>query len=80
MVFWLGFYLFFFILSVAIGYHKGNLIAGVLLGYVLGPIGVALMCFSKDRKHTYCSSCHAQILQKDYFCPRCQARQARFSV
>lgn len=74
MIFWLSFYTFFFIVSVYIGYCKGNLIAGVLLGYVLGPIGFILMCMSKDRKHIECPSCHAYIHKNSYFCPECRSK------
>ncbi|MGF1693169.1 hypothetical protein [Photobacterium kagoshimensis] len=74
IVFWLCFYLFFFILAVAIGYHKGNLVAGILLGYVLGPIGVLLLCLSKDRKHITCPYCDAQIHKRSYFCPKCREK------
>jgi len=75
MLFWLGFYLFFFLLSTYIGYQKGNLVAGILLGYVLGPIGVICIYLSKDRKHMICQSCNSKIHVKSYFCPQCKTKQ-----
>ncbi|PSW18263.1 hypothetical protein C9I98_17270 [Photobacterium sanctipauli] len=72
MFFWFCFYLVFFCISVAIGYQKGNLIAGVLLGYVLGPVGALLMYMSKDRKHIECPECHQSIHKNSYYCPKCQ--------
>lgn len=74
IIFWLCFYLFFFALSVYIGRRKGNLIAGVLLGYVLGPIGALLMYFSKDRRHVTCPSCQQLIEKNAYICPHCRSK------
>ena len=74
IVFWFLFYLAFFCLSTYLGYQKGNLIAGILLGYVLGPIGALLIYMSKDRKHITCPSCHAEIHKRSYICPKCQVK------
>ena len=74
IVFWFLFYLAFFCLSTYLGYQKGNLIAGILLGYVLGPIGALLMYMSKDRKHISCPSCQAEINKRSYICPKCHAK------
>ena len=73
-LFWFSFYAFFFFISSVIGYQKGHFIAGVLLGYVLGPIGALLMYFSKDKKHIACGSCQAEIHHKSYYCPKCNAQ------
>jgi ribosomal protein L40E len=77
MIFWLGYYLFFFSISVLIGLFKGHLIAGVLLGYVLGSAGVVLMYLSKDRKQVICSHCNASINITSYLCPECKTKQLR---
>ncbi|NOH47335.1 hypothetical protein F0262_04605 [Vibrio rotiferianus] len=72
MVFWLGFYLFFLCLSTFVGYLKNNVIAGVLLGYVLGPIGFLLLLLSQDRKHGRCPYCQRKVNVQAYFCPHCE--------
>lgn len=72
MVFWLCFYGFFMVAATMVGYHKNNLIAGVLLGYVLGPIGLMLMIMSKDRRHGACPHCSAKVDLHAYYCPRCE--------
>ncbi len=77
MMFWLGFYLLFFFSSVLIGLINGHLIAGVLLGYLLGPIGVVLMYLSKDKKHMICSHCNASINVNSCLCPQCKTKQLR---
>ncbi len=74
MVFWLSFYGCFLMLSTYIGYRKNSLVAGILLGYVLGPIGVVLMLLSQDRKYGQCPQCHAKVHHKAYFCPKCEAK------
>lgn len=74
MLFWLVFYLVFFLLSVFIGYRKGNVIAGILLGYVLGPIGALLMYLSKDKNHILCPSCQHSIHRQSYYCPKCKSK------
>jgi len=57
------------------GYWKGNLVAGILLGYVLGPIGVICIYLSKDRRHMNCNNCATRINIKSYYCPCCHAKQ-----
>lgn len=74
MIFWLSFYFFFFALTAFIGYRKGNLIAGVLLGYVLGPVGLCLILLSKNRIKLSCPHCQALIHKHSYFCPHCDAK------
>ncbi|PSU35223.1 hypothetical protein C9I99_07830 [Photobacterium lutimaris] len=74
IAFWFCFYLAFFCLSTYLGYQKGNLIAGILLGYVLGPIGALLMFMSKDRRHIECPSCHLEIDRRSYICPKCHVQ------
>ncbi|ABV85617.1 hypothetical protein Spea_0289 [Shewanella pealeana ATCC 700345] len=74
ILFWLGFYIAMLIASIAIGYSKGNIVAGALLGYVLGPIGVLLLLLSKDRKMLSCPECSAKIHRHSYICPRCQQK------
>ncbi|MCL1140605.1 hypothetical protein [Shewanella pneumatophori] len=74
ILFWLGFYLVMLVLSTVIGYSKGNVVAGALLGYVLGPIGVLLLLFSKDRRMLPCPECASKIHRHSYFCPQCQQK------
>lgn len=73
-LFWFCFYMVFLVISSVIGYQKGHFIAGVLLGYVLGPIGALLMYFSKDKKHIICPACQAEIHHKSYYCPVCRSQ------
>lgn len=74
MAFWLSFYLFFFLAASFVGYKKGNLIAGVLLGYVLGPIGLGLILLSKNRLKLTCPHCKSLIHKHSYFCPNCDEK------
>ncbi|MUL01709.1 hypothetical protein GNP89_05710 [Aliivibrio fischeri] len=74
MFFWLSFYLFFFLLTAFIGYRKGHLIAGILLGYVLGPVGLCLILLSKNRMKLTCPHCHTLIHKDSYFCPNCEKK------
>ncbi len=74
MFFWLLFYLFFFLVSVCLGYKKGHLLAGILLGYVLGPVGAILMYLSKDKRHVECPNCQQMILRDSYICPKCKCK------
>lgn len=74
MVFWLSFYSVFFLLSAMVGYYKRNVVAGVLLGYVLGPIGFILILLSKDRNHGRCPHCQSYIHVQSYFCPHCEQK------
>lgn len=71
MVFWLCFYGFFMVLTALIGYYKKNTVAGIILGYVLGPIGLILIVFSQDRRHGRCPHCHAKVDHHAYHCPSC---------
>lgn len=74
ILFWLSFYLLMLAVSIAIGYRKGNVVAGALLGYVLGPVGVVLMLLSKDRKMLSCPECHKRVHRYTYICPYCQQK------
>ncbi len=74
IVFWLCFYLLMLLLAVIIGYCKGNIVAGVLLGYVLGPIGVIILLLSKDRKMLPCPECSHKIHRHSYQCPHCNQK------
>ena len=74
ITFWLSFYLLMLVLAIIIGYSKGNVVAGALLGYVLGPIGVLLLLLSKDRRMLLCPECATKIHRHSYFCPRCQQK------
>ncbi|MFT5881381.1 MAG: hypothetical protein ACI86X_002521 [Moritella sp.] len=79
MIFWLGYYLFFFFISVLIGLIKGQLIAGVLLGYALGSAGVVSMYLylSRGRKQIICAHCNESINVNSYLCPECKTKQLR---
>lgn len=74
MVFWLGFYLCFFAMSTYVGFKKNNLVAGVLLGYILGPIGLILLLMSSDRKQGTCPHCSQRIDRQSYICPKCEQK------
>ncbi|NLS12028.1 hypothetical protein HGP28_03865 [Vibrio sp. SM6] len=74
MLFWLCFYGFFLMLSAYVGYRKNNTVAGVLLGYVLGPIGLLLMFLSADRRCAHCPHCGIKVDFKAYFCPHCRQK------
>ncbi|WP_037410754.1 membrane protein [Shewanella fidelis] len=74
ILFWLGFYLAMLVISTIIGYSKGNVVAGALLGYVLGPIGVVLLLFSKDRRMLPCPDCGCKIHRDSYLCPQCKQK------
>lgn len=74
IVFWLSFYLLMLLASIIIGYRKGNIVAGALLGYVLGPIGVLILLFSKDRKMLPCPECGSKIHRHSYKCPKCHQK------
>lgn len=74
MLFWLGFYGLFFVLTTAVGIWKNNTVAGVLLGYVLGPIGLLLLLFSHDRRHGKCPHCAAKVDRHAYHCPHCKQK------
>ncbi|QQX80034.1 hypothetical protein JK628_21540 [Shewanella sp. KX20019] len=74
IVFWLGFYLLMLLASIIIGYRKGNIVAGALLGYVLGPIGVLILLLSKDRKMLPCPECGSKIHRHSYKCPKCHQK------
>ncbi|ABZ78540.1 hypothetical protein Shal_4000 [Shewanella halifaxensis HAW-EB4] len=74
VLFWLSFYLLMLAVSIAIGYCKGNMVAGALLGYVLGPVGVILMLLSKNRKMLPCPECGDRIHRHTYICPHCQQK------
>ncbi|MBW3695771.1 hypothetical protein EK599_08695 [Vibrio sp. T187] len=71
MTFWLGFYAFFLVLSTLVGIWKKNIVAGVLLGYVFGPIGFILLLLSHDRRHKQCPHCEKKVDSRAYFCPHC---------
>lgn len=72
--FWLSFYVIFFLISAFLGYQKGQLVAGLLLGYVLGPLGVIVMFLSKDKKHKECPYCNKTVFRNSYFCPKCHQK------
>ncbi|RJX71509.1 hypothetical protein DZ860_10710 [Vibrio sinensis] len=74
MVFWLSFYLFFMVVTTLVGYWKNNLVAGILLGYVLGPIGLILLLCSQDRRHGHCPHCAALVNNNAYYCPKCMQK------
>ncbi|EGU36022.1 hypothetical protein ACRZ5S_16735 [Vibrio scophthalmi] len=74
MMFWLCFYGFFMLVTALVGYHKNNTVAGILLGYVLGPIGLVLILFSQDRRHGHCPHCSAKVDRHAYHCPRCEQK------
>ena len=74
MVFWLSFYVLFFVFTAYIGYRTNNLVAGVLLGYVLGPIGLVLLLLSQDRKYGRCPYCSAKVHHQAYFCHQCEKK------
>lgn len=74
ITFWMTFYLIILVISAFIGHVKGNTIAGFLLGYVLGPIGLMLILFSKNRRTIECHACHEKIHKHSYICPHCQTK------
>lgn len=74
MMFWLSFYFSFLAMSTYVGFKKNNLVAGVLLGYVLGPIGFMLLLLSFDRKQGRCPHCSAKIDRQSYICPSCEEK------
>ena len=74
MVFWLCFYGFFMLATALVGYHKNNIVAGILLGYVLGPIGLVLILLSQDRRHGHCPHCSAKVDRHAYHCPHCEQK------
>ncbi len=74
MVFWLSFYGVFFIASSAIGALKGRLIAGLLLGYVLGPVGLVIILLSKDKRMLVCPHCSEKTHRHSYYCQHCERK------
>lgn len=74
MIFWLMFYLFFFVASSMVGYYKNQTVAGVLLGYVFGPIGLLLLLMSTDKRRGKCRHCGAMVDNRSYFCPKCKSK------
>ena len=74
MSFWLSFYLIFMVLTTLVGIWKKNTVAGVLLGYVFGPIGFALLLLSHDRRHKPCPHCQKRVDSHAYFCHYCHEK------
>lgn len=74
LLFWLSFYGLFFALSTYVGYRTDNLVAGVLLGYVLGPIGFVILLMSSNRKYGRCPHCNAKVHKHAYHCHCCEQK------
>ena len=74
MLFWLSFYGFFLVLSVVVGAKKGRVIAGALLGYVLGPVGLILILCSSDKRMVPCPHCGGKTHRHSYQCQRCHEK------
>ncbi len=72
MLFWLTFYLLFFLASSLVGYYKNQTVAGVLLGYVFGPIGLLLLLMSSDKRRGKCKHCGSMVDKHAYYCPKCK--------
>lgn len=74
MLFWLSFYGVFFIASGVVGALKGRLIAGILLGYVLGPMGLVVILLSKDQRMIPCPHCGQKTHHHSYHCQHCNEK------
>ncbi|MBA5760803.1 hypothetical protein H2O73_00475 [Vibrio sp. 404] len=74
MIFWLSFYVFFMLLTTLVGIYKKNTVAGILLGYVFGPVGFILLLCSQDRRHGRCPHCTAKVDYHAYYCPSCDQK------
>lgn len=74
MLFWLSFYSFFLLASILVGAIKGRLIAGVLLGYILGPIGLVLMICSHNQRMVNCPHCGKKTHRHSYQCQCCHQK------
>ncbi|USD58713.1 hypothetical protein J4N45_09230 [Vibrio sp. SCSIO 43140] len=72
--FWLMFYASFLVATSIVGALKGRFIAGVLLGYVLGPIGLVVMLFSKDKRMLPCPHCGQKTHRHSYHCQVCHEK------
>jgi hypothetical protein len=59
-----------------IGSRKGNPVAGLLMGILLGPLGVVIALLSGDKNRAPCMHCAELILKKATICPHCSNPQA----
>jgi predicted amidophosphoribosyltransferase len=62
--------LFFVFTAWLIGRRKGQGALGMILGFLLGPIGVLAICFTRGNRKA-CPHCFSLIKRRATVCPRC---------
>lgn len=74
---WLDVLVFNSVFAIICGYmaaKKGNTLAGVIVGFGFGILGVLIVLLSKDKTKAPCPSCQENISKKATICPFCRSK------
>lgn len=58
-------------LGALLGYAKSRPVLGAILGFLLGPIGLAIIFVMSDKPRQTCPHCRSRIDAQATVCPKC---------